>query len=50
MTLSKELDRIYTELADIGCNLTVGKSCQEIIDEIVQTATAQFQSTDARTG
>ena len=50
MTLSKELDRIYEELADLGCELTVGESCQEIIDEIIQTAAGQFQSTDASIG
>lgn len=34
-TLEQELNRIKNELADIGCKTMFGKTCEELVQEII---------------
>ena len=34
-TLEQELNRIKNELADIGCKTMFGKTCEELVQEIL---------------
>ena len=36
MSLDKEIDRIKSEIADIGCWLTSSKTVKELIEEIIK--------------
>ncbi len=44
-TLEQELNKIKSELADIGCKTMFGKTCEELVQEIIAGVA---ESADAR--
>ena len=36
MALDKEIERIKSEVADIGCKMLTGKTIEELIKEIIR--------------
>ena len=46
-TLEQELNRIKNELADIGCKTMFGKTCEELVQEIITNIVkSDLKSTD----
>ena len=46
-TLEQELNRIKNELADIGCKTMFGKTCEELVQEIItDVVKLDLKSTD----
>ena len=46
-TLEQELNRIKNKLADIGCKTMFGKTCEELVQEIITNVVKlDLKSTD----
>ena len=44
--ISKEIIRIRNELADIGCMMTCGKTCEELVLQIIEKVEQNLQLTE----
>ena len=44
-TITDEINRIKTALADLSCNMIHGKTCEELIKEIIKNAGLNIPNT-----